>query len=392
MSNILVIGMVDSIHIARWLEQFESTEHKIIVAPSRRFKRINPELLALARRSRNIEISGVGRASSISGYIDFLIFEVFGTFLRSNLRARFIHKIIHGGDLHIIHAIEMQSAGYLLLELHHSIPKDKVIMFTNWGSDLFFYQHDKYHLNKIKSVLKKIDVYAAECTRDYELARKLGFTGKFLPTIPNAGGFLINSRLGTPASQRNLILVKGSGDKFGNINLLLPLLSEVLQRFTKINLVFYSTTPDSQLIIQEMAELNPHRVLSIPTSQKLTHDEMLNLFSRARIYVSSSLSDGISTSFLEALISGSYPIQSDTSCAKEWIGKGFLGSVLPNDAKLYRNHLIEALESDDLVDRAQRQNYELSKKFLAKSHITSISKKFYDIEYVSNLPTTVSEV
>jgi hypothetical protein len=54
--------------------------------------------------------------------------------------------------------------------------------------------------------------------------------------------------------------------------------------------------------------------------------------------------------------------------------------------------LIEALESDELVDRAQRQNYELSKKFLEKSHITSISKKFYDIDYLSDLPTIVSEV
>ena len=387
-----MIGMVDSIHIARWLVQFEGTEHEIVVSPSRRFRRINPELLSVTRRSQNIKIAGFGRASFVSGYIDFLFIDLLSSVLNVNLRSWKLRKIIHHSNLDVIHAIEMQSAGYLLLELDHSKLKDIEIIFTNWGSDLFFYQHDKNHLKKIKLVLENIDIYAAECARDYEFAKIFGFEGRYLPTIPNAGGFSIAPRLGTPASQRNLILIKGTGDKFGNIDLLLPLLSEVLQRFIKINLIFYSTTPDSAVKIQETLQLHPNRVLSIPTSQKLTHDEMLNLFSKARIYISSSLSDGISTSFLESLISGSYPIQSNTSCANEWIKKGFLGSVLPNDADLYREHLLEALESDDLVDRAQKQNYEMSKKFLEKSQITLISKKFYDLEYLSGLPRDASEV
>ena len=45
--QILVIGMFDSIHLARWLKQFENTAVDFKLFPSKKFKYINLELIKL---------------------------------------------------------------------------------------------------------------------------------------------------------------------------------------------------------------------------------------------------------------------------------------------------------------------------------------------------------
>ena len=45
------------------------------------------------------------------------------------------------------------------------------------------------------------------------------------------------------------------------------------------------------------------------------HDEILRQFGRARLYLGISISDAISTSVLEAMSMGAFPIQTDTSCS-----------------------------------------------------------------------------
>jgi glycosyltransferase involved in cell wall biosynthesis len=84
---------------------------------------------------------------------------------------------------------------------------------------------------------------------------------------------------------------------------------------------------------------------------------MLNLFSKARIYVGLSKSDGISTSMLEAMALGAFPIQTDTSCASEWIFSSAGGFIVDYQKEVsVRDSLIEALENDLLVDTAQKSN------------------------------------
>jgi hypothetical protein len=55
---------------------------------------------------------------------------------------------------------------------------------------------------------------------------------------------------------------------------------------------------------------------------------MLDLFASARIYIGISLSDGISTSLLEAMAMGAFPIQTSTACVEDWIYNRASGSSL----------------------------------------------------------------
>ena len=45
--KILIIGMFDSIHLARWLSQFENETIDFVLFPSKKFKYVNYDLLKL---------------------------------------------------------------------------------------------------------------------------------------------------------------------------------------------------------------------------------------------------------------------------------------------------------------------------------------------------------
>jgi hypothetical protein len=100
-------------------------------------------------------------------------------------------------------------------------------------------------------------------------------------------------------------------------------------------------------------------------------------FSKSRVYIGCSESDGISTSFLESLVTGAYPIQTNTSCANEWILKGAIGSLVKLDSQEILNEIRVALRDDDLVNNASLINYQVSRKYLAKSEIEKIASDFY---------------
>ena len=73
-----------------------------------------------------------------------------------------------------------------------------------------------------------------------------------------------------------------------------------------------------------------------------------------------SITDAISTSLLEAMVMGSFPIQSDTSCAGEWFKNGQTGILVnPEDPEDVEKALRKALADDDLVNRAAKLNYDM---------------------------------
>jgi glycosyltransferase involved in cell wall biosynthesis len=83
---------------------------------------------------------------------------------------------------------------------------------------------------------------------------------------------------------------------------------------------------------------------------------MLQHFSNARIYIGISLSDGISTSLLEAMATGCYPIQTNTSCANEWIQSHSGSLVQVDDPESLSKELINLLTDDQKIEDAYVKN------------------------------------
>jgi len=310
--RIVLVAMVDSIHVARWIAQFPAAEYKFFVFPSSPNRRIHPLIEQMRASQGNIEIYPFGGRISLPLWgMDLL--------LGNRVRSWLLQKLIRRVNPDFVHALEFQHGAYLADQALRAGKLDNQFIATNYGSDIYWFQQFPKHLERIKSVLERADRYSAECERDVQLALGYGFKGEVLPVIPNAGG--IPEKYAQmevlPPSGRKLIMIKGYDGWVGRATLAvkaLPLIKEQLEGF---EIVFYSCNAKTLRAIRKMVRESGIKVTAYP-KKKLSHDQMMEMFSRALIYVGVSLSDGISTSMLEALAMGAYPVQTNTACTSEW--------------------------------------------------------------------------
>jgi glycosyltransferase involved in cell wall biosynthesis len=259
----------------------------------------------------------------------------------------------------LVHSMEFQHCGYLSLrakELYgENFPK---WLATNWGSDIFYFQRFSDHRAQIIRLLSSIDFYSCECERDIAIARELGMTCKALPVLPNSGGFnlphLESLKTGTPASQRKLIMVKGYEHFAGRAMIALDVLEAIAASLEGFEVVMFSVSAEPR---KRAIELKNQGKLNIRVIDWATHDEILSHFGQARIYLGVSISDGVSTSCLEAMAMGAFPIQTNTACCDEWFEDGIGGFVISaEDPEKIRQCVERALFDDGLVNSAEAIN------------------------------------
>ena len=377
--RILIVCMFDSIHAGRWLSQFTDQEIDFVLYPSKKFKRIHPKLLKLIddKSIATFSVAHPLKILSILGYLDFAFFIQIPKLIKINLRARYLRKLLQKEKFDYVHALEIQGAGYLCDEAIDK--KDFKFILTNWGSDIFYFQHLPEHLPKIKSALAKADLYSAECQRDYTLALGLGFKGVQLPCIPNGGG-LIDSEIleiGIPASERKNIVVKAYGGTFGRGDLAIQALAKILAEDKQITAYFYSVTEDLITSVTQLCQQFGKRVNYSTTKNPISQEELSSIFVNSRIYIGCSISDGISTSFLEALTKGVYPIQTSSSCAGEWVAKGAIASLIDLVLDDLYTNIMSVMHNKCLIDFASRSNLETANRHLRIDDIRVKASIFY---------------
>ena len=380
----LAICMFDSIHSARWLTQFIDEDIDFYLIPSKKFRNVHPELFKLVSSTRNASFNFPFCPNNkcflrLVGYFDFLIFEKLKILRKLNIsRASYLSLANRRLRPNIVHAMEIQGAGYLVIESGIEISEPHKLIVTNWGSDIYFFQNFSEHNLKIQKILAKATHYSAECERDYLLARQYGFSGVFLPCIPNAGGFHVNSseNLSASASQRKILICKAYGGEFGLGALAFEAIEQILSCNFDIEVIAYSVTDDLIPVALKLTHLHKNFTF-FSRRRPLSREHLLAYFMNSRVYLGLSRSDGISTSFLESLVSGAYPIQSGTSCANEWLSKGAVASIVPLNLEHIICELTRALQDDDLVDSAQLSNLKVAESHLSSTTIRSKALTFY---------------
>lgn len=379
--KILIIGMLDSIHLYRWLSQFQELPIDFLIFPSKKHKRIHAgtDHLLQVKSEANYSLATFKFARKFHGYLDYMFFNVISRFVKWNLRTLFLRRVLRDQKFTFVHALEIQGAGYLIEEATRGSDHSQQVILTNWGSDIYFYQDRPEHQQRIRLALESADYYSAECQRDYELARRFGFQGIELPCIPNAGGFVTLDQFdSTKASERKNIAAKAYGGQFGRGDLVIEAVRLALSTVPHFTAFLYSVTDDLLKDVVELTQQFPGRVEFSSRKNPLSQAEMNKLFKRSRIYLGASRSDGISTSFLEALNFGCYPIQTDTSCAGDWENLGAIASIVPQNVSIMAGELIRALTDDELVDFAQNQNIEVSKLHLSFEKVRAVAITFYN--------------
>ena len=140
---------------------------------------------------------------------------------------------------------------------------------------------------------------------------------------------------------------------------------------------FYSVTDDLLSQVLELKSKFGVRVNYSTLRKPISHGQLEDIFAMSRIYIGCSISDGVSTSFLEALTKGVYPIQTNTSCAGEWIDKGVIASLIDLDVEKLNEALHLAITDDELVDLAAKKNLDITNKLLTSDKVAPIAQKFY---------------
>ena len=281
----------------------------------------------------------------------------------------------------LIHSMEFQHCGYNVLRAKEIIGSPfPPWLATNWGSDIYYFKRFEDHRTQIVRLLQNIDFYSCECHRDIAQAKELGMKAVVLPLMPNSGGFELGQigklRGGWQPSQRNLILIKGYQHFAGRALTALDAIERCSSLLDKFSIIIFSASPET---VARVNEIRDRLAIDIEVLPYTNHTKMLRLFSKARIYLGVSISDGISTSMLEAMAMGAFPIQTNTSCCDEWIVDGQNGFIIPpDDIDLIADRFRMALTDDNLVNTAAAENWLTVCERLDSDHLKAKAIALYD--------------
>ena len=371
--KILVVGMADSVHLARWLSQFVNQPIDVILFPSSPHRRIHPLLKGLMNSASNQMTVTLKPAAMRWLALPFSLLDIP---FRNALRSRLLRSLINQTSFDLIHVLEIQHAGYLLLgtKLTTTLPK---VFVTNWGSDIYWFEQFPEHKAKIIQLLQIASHYSAECQRDIEIVGRLGYTGATMPIIPNSGGIKLQEipKHLPPPSQRKKIMIKGYTGFVGRALLSIKACELVAEHLRDYEVVIYSASFKARIRALKLRHI--HKVQVTIVKKRTPHHRMIQLFSEARIYIGISLSDGISTSLLEAMAVGCYPIQTDTSCASEWLPNKSFQTISDISINSISAALKRALTHDSEVDTIALSNMATIEARADSVKIEKIAHDFY---------------
>jgi len=370
--RILVVCMFDSIHSARWLSQFKDSDYEFLLFPSSPHRRVRPELKALltSRGASNYKLF------PLSKYFG-LPFWITDKFLGNLIHGTLVRQAARSFKPDVVHLLELQNAGYIGLRAFENQPKTFSLIATNWGSDIYWFQKFEDHKQKLNRLLAISDYYSAECQRDVQLAKNLGFIGTALPVIPNAGGFALEllSLPLTPAASRNVIAIKGYEGWVGRAITALKAVEQIADQIKGFDFEVYSANQKTVRFAKQLAKRTGLNIKIHPKGA-LSHSQVLNLFSRSRIYVGLSESDGISTSLLESMAMGAIPVQTSTACCNEWFGDSGV-AVRSIDPDTVACSILRALELAKDQSNADTNRATIMDKANAND-VARIAKGFYE--------------
>ncbi len=381
--------MSDSIHTARWINQIADLGWDIHLYPSIDYGITHKDLrnvtvyhsfYSWGLNSSNVKIKG-----------NYVVFSRIANFLKRmhtklspDYSVRRLEKIVKKTKPDLIHSLETQNAGYLALQVKKKMgrlfPK---WIHTNWGSDIYLFGRLRKHKKMIEELLSQCDYYSCECRRDVKLALKHGLKGQVLPVYPNTSGFdliklaKLKEKTGK-TSARKVIMLKGYQGWAGRALVGIRALSRVKDLLSGYRIVIYSHSGsvDIQIAAELLGQDANVEVEIIPLNTP--HEKIMSLHGEARISIGLSISDAISTSLLEAMVMGSFPIQSWTSCADEWVTDGKSGILVPpEDPEIIEKVIRKALTDDNLVDKAAKINWKVAEEKLDYRELKEKTVKVY---------------
>lgn len=352
--------MADSPHAAGWINLLQGTGWDIylfsayITTRTHRYWQLTPNLgLSPGRNGGGVKLLSLAPHQQASAGLEWCMNRLPGG---PAWRSRWLAWAIKRLKPDIVHSLELQKAGALTLEARRHLGGDfPTWAISNYGSDVYLFSRLKETKPRVLEMLKNADQYVAECERDIGLARELGYRGGVMPVMPNCGGFdlprMKSFRQEGPVSRRKVIAIKGYQNWAGRALTALKAVELCAEHLSDYRIILYLTSPDVELAAELLALDSGLDIQCLPS--RSPSEDVWRMHGSARISIGVSISDAASTSMLEAMAMGSFPIQTCTACADEWIEDGVSGFIVPpDDPQFLAKKLRQAVSDDALVDRA----------------------------------------
>ncbi len=280
----------------------------------------------------------------------------------------------------VVHSFEMYSSSVPILEIMRKHPKKKWI-YTTWGTDLFFYQHEPKKLKGITEVFKRLDYMFSDCTRDCLIAKNLGFKGDYLGLFPGGGGYDFESSNSwlNEFQNRKTILIKGYQNKFGRCIKVLEALKEMGDEIENYDVVVFGA-PEEVFRFVELSGFG--KMENFKIMGRIGRGEVLKLMGQSQIYIGNSISDGMPNTLLEAIIMETFPIQSNPGGATaEIIEHGKNGYLIenPENSNEIAALIIKALQNPTLLKTAVEYNSKFIRPKLEREYVKERVLKKYEL-------------
>jgi glycosyltransferase involved in cell wall biosynthesis len=352
--SVLVVCMLDSIHTFRWLENFQDSQIDFYLFPSTPNRKIHQGVSDLKKNSESNQATY--KLLYSRKYLSILLWAL-DLVCRNRLRGFLLDRANKKYKFDLTHAMELNHAGYIVSSTpKKSLLRDSEIISTIWGSDIFWFGRFKSHQKRLQRILRITNTLISECARDEKLARDLEFRGTFVKS-PSFFGFpkeLLNRDL-TPASSRKVILVKGYESFVGRASIALSALNQLQKEVQNFEIVVYSANRKTVKLVEKIRK-NSGLQIRVFKKRALDQQQMLDLFEQSRIHLAVSLSDGVPSTLLEAMLSGTFPIQTNTGCAEQWVVDGKSALLVNPDVAAVKEAILRAIADDTFIDSAQVEN------------------------------------
>jgi len=372
---VAIVAMAQSVHAARWVAMLRNSGLRIVVVPVLsapnspelepcRLVRTRSEALTLAPGEVGVfDLSAISeeKARSIDvakGYA-WPGHPAYPEHFRP-VPAHSIETALRWLKPDLVHSLEVQFAGYVTLEAKRRFGSDAFPpwLLSNWGSDVMLFRKLAAHAPIIDRVFQEIDAYWSECARDIGIARDLGYGGPAFDPMPASGGMSFSGLDASLPSTRKLLLIKGYHGWSGRGHHILSSLYMAAEHLRDYQVRVMFANDATTGLLREIADRTGLDVA--PEPYALQHSHAMARLSRARMVVGLGISDGISTTLLEAMAVGAFPILANSSCACEWIRSGIDGFVVdPHDTRALADAIVTAASDNAMVDAAAPRNREV---------------------------------
>jgi glycosyltransferase involved in cell wall biosynthesis len=258
----------------------------------------------------------------------------------------------------VVHAHYIQDSG-----LFAALSGFHPLIITPWGSDILVHPIRNWTYRMITAyVLRKADVIHSIGNLLTRKIMELGADPNKIITVPDGVDVSLFNPEGEALEEKdNLVISNRNLRPVYNLNLLIRAIPHVIKEMGNAEFIIGGDGEERESLLALACSLGVDDHLRFVGSIK--HEDMPKWLRAAKVYVSTSLSDATSTSLLEAMATGIFPVVTNIEGNMDWVTDGKNGFLVPtDDPRKLASRIAEALGNDRLRESVGRMNIEIIRK------------------------------